>query len=154
MDLLGRKLGMNGGKPVMDLLGEMQGTIAAAKNIEALAPMAAKLLSAVDKLAEVGMHMGSAAMSPKILTAFVFAHPFQDVTGDVIMAWMLLWRAMVAVEKLDGAKKKDKQFYLGQLKTAEFFIQSQLPVTLGKMDAILAGNSAVVEISEDGFGGK
>jgi hypothetical protein len=29
-----------------------------------------------------------------------------------------------------------------------------LPVTLGKMDAILASNSAVVEIEEDSFGGK
>jgi alkylation response protein AidB-like acyl-CoA dehydrogenase len=154
MDLLGRKLGMNGGKPVMDLLGEMQRTIAAAKKNENLAPMAAQVLSAVDKLAEVGMHMGSAAMSPKILTAFAFAHPFQDVTGDVVMAWMLLWRALVAADKLEGAKKKDKQFYEGQLKTADFFIQSLLPVTLGKMNAILAGNSAAVEISEDGFGGK
>jgi hypothetical protein len=29
-----------------------------------------------------------------------------------------------------------------------------LPVTLGKMDAILATNSAVVDIAEDSFGGK
>ena len=31
MDLLGRKLGMKKGKPVMDLLGEMQRSIAAAR---------------------------------------------------------------------------------------------------------------------------
>jgi hypothetical protein len=29
-----------------------------------------------------------------------------------------------------------------------------LPVTLGKMDAILKGNSAAIDISEDAFGGK
>jgi hypothetical protein len=42
--------------------------------------------------------------------------------GDVIMAWMLLWRAVLAKQKLDdGAKKKDVDFYEGQLKTADFF---------------------------------
>jgi hypothetical protein len=74
--------------------------------------------------------------------------------GDVIMAWMLLWRASVAQEKLgNGAKKKDVPFYEGQVQTAEFFIRTVLPVTLGKMDAIVDGSSAAVEISEIGFGG-
>ena len=62
---------------------------------------------------------------------------------------------MDAAEKLDkGAKKKDKVFYEGQLKSVEFFTHSMLPVTFGKMDAILTGNSAVVDIPEDSFGGK
>jgi hypothetical protein len=66
-----------------------------------------------------------------------------------------LWRATIAAEKLEkGAKKKDNVFYEGQLKSAEFFTHSILPATLGKMDAILASNSAVVDIEEDAFGGK
>jgi hypothetical protein len=71
------------------------------------------------------------------------------------MSWLLLWRATIAAEKLEnGAKKKDAAFYEGQLKSAEFFIHWILPATLGKMDAILATNRAVVEIAEDSFGGK
>jgi len=74
--------------------------------------------------------------------------------GDVIMAWMLLWRASVAKEKLTGkAKKKDIPFYEAQIQTAEFFIRTVLPVTFGKMDAILDASDAAVEISESGFGG-
>jgi len=89
------------------------------------------------------------------MTAFAFAYPFMEVAGDVIFSWMLLWRATIAAEKLEnGAKKKDKAFYEGQLKSAEFFIHTVLPSTLGKMDAILNSNSAVVDISEDAFGGK
>ena len=38
MDLLGRKLGMNKGRPFMNLLGEMNKTIAAAKEIDSLCP--------------------------------------------------------------------------------------------------------------------
>jgi hypothetical protein len=89
------------------------------------------------------------------MTAFAFAYPFMEVAGDVVFSWLLLWRAVIAAEKLEkGAKKKDKVFYEGQLKSAEYFTQTILPTTLGKMNAILASNSAVVDIEEDAFGGK
>ena len=155
MDLLGRKLGMKKGKPIMDLLGEIQQTIAAAKETTITAELATKVETAVNKLGEVAMHMGKTAMSPEIMTAFAFAYPFMEMAGDVIFSWMLLWRATIAAKNLENvAKKKDRSFYEGQLKSAEFFTHTVLPATLGKMDAILTSNSAVVDISEDSFGGK
>ena len=155
MDLLGRKLGMKKGKPIMDLLGEIQQTIAAAKETTITAELATKVETAVNELGEVAMHMGKTAMSPEIMTAFAFAYPFMEMAGDVIFSWMLLWRATIAAKNLENvAKKKDRSFYEGQLKSAEFFTHTVLPATLGKMDAILTSNSAVVDISEDSFGGK
>jgi len=154
MDLLGRKLGLNKGKPVMDLLGEIQKIIAMAKDAQRLEDLAAKMEKIVDKLGEVALHMGMTAMSPKVMNAFAFAHPFMEVCGDVVMAWMLLWRAAIASKKLEnGAKKKDAVFYQGQIKSAEFFIYSLLPISFGKMKAILTTNGAAVEITEDSFGG-
>jgi alkylation response protein AidB-like acyl-CoA dehydrogenase len=154
MDLLGRKLGLNKGKPVMDLLGKIQETIAMAMDTRGLEDFAGKLEAAVNKLGEVALHMGTMAMSPKVLSAFAYAHPFMEVCGDVVMAWMLLWRAAVAARKLEtNPKKKDAVFYEGQIKSAEFFIYSILPITYGKMKAILTFNGAVVEIAEDSFGG-
>ena len=155
MDLLGRKLGMNEGRPIMDLLAEIQKVIAQAKENPAIADLGGKLEEALNKLGEVAMHMGTTAMSPKMLDAFAFAYPFMEVAGDVVTAWMLLWRAVIAARNLDsGAKKKDVAFYEGQVKSAEFFIGVMLPLTRGKMNAILAGNNAVNAISEDAFGGK
>jgi len=152
MDLLGRKLGMNKGKPVMDLLGEMNKTIASARE-HGMEELAEKFQKAVNKLGEVGMHMGAIAMSPQVLTAFSYAHPFMEVTGDVVTAWMLLWRAAIAKAKL-GKKKKDDIYYGGLIKSAEYYINTMLPATTGKMIAILNGNAAAVEIEEDAFGGK
>ncbi len=152
MDLLGRKLGMNEGRPMMDLLGEIQKTIAAAKEIKGLESYTEKVETAVTKLTEVAMHMGKTAMSEKVMSAFAFAHPFLEAAGDVVMAWMLLWRASVAAQKL-GKKKKDTAFYEGQIKSAEFFTNSILPITMGKMDAILNTNSAAIDIEEASFGG-
>jgi hypothetical protein len=155
MDLLGRKLGMNEGKPIMDLLGEVQATIAKAREMPMLEGYADKVNEALNKLGEVAIHMGKTAMSEKIMEAFAFAYPFMEVMGDVAMAWMLLWRASIAARKLEkGAKKKDATFYEGQIRSADFFIHVILPATLGKMDAILACNDAVMKISEDAFGGK
>lgn len=101
------------------------------------------------------MHLGMTAMSPNVAIAFANATQFLDVTGDVVMAWMLLWRATLAAKGLeDPARKKDAAFYEGQLKSAEFFTETVLPVTHGRIAAIFNNSRAVIDISEDSFGGK
>jgi len=155
MDLLGRKLGQDGGRPIRDLFAEVQCEVNAAKAVARVSAQAATVERMAQKLGEVALHMGATAMSDKVMTAFAFAHPFLEVCGDVVTAWMLLWRARVAAEKLAaGAKDKDVPFYEGQIKSLEFFADTILPVTFGKMKAILAGSSAAVDIPEDAFGGK
>jgi len=154
MDLLGRKLGLKKGQAIMDLMTEMQKTIKAGKDIEAVAPYAEELEKALNKLGEVAMHLGGKAMSEEVLQAFAHAYSFLEVSGDVSMAWMLLWRANVAAQNLDKAKKKDKPFYEGQIKSCQFFVENILPTTMGKMKSIHKMGGAAVEISEDAFGGK
>jgi len=151
MDLLGRKLGMNKGKPIMDLFGEMQKTVAQAKAIPELEKAAAKVEEAMNKLAEVSVHMGQTAMSEKVLSAFANAHPFQDATGDTTMAWMLLWRAVIAAQKLEKAKKKDKPFYQGILKSLDYYVETQLPITLGRFAALMNTCSVAVDIEDSMF---
>jgi alkylation response protein AidB-like acyl-CoA dehydrogenase len=154
MDLLGRKLGMNKGIPFMDLMGKIQKTIAEARDIVGLEGFAAEMEVALNKLGEAALHIGTTAMSDKVLNAFAFASPFMEVTGDILMSWMLLWRATIAARKLEKSdQKKDSAFYQGQVKSAEFFINSILPITLGKIKTIILANGATVEISEASFGG-
>lgn len=154
MDLLGRKLGMAEGRVFMNLLGEIQKTIAMARESKGLEELTVEIETAVNRLGEVALHIGKSALSPQFKVAFAHAFPFMEVMGDVVMAWMLLWRAALAKQKLDGgARKKDVDFYEGQLKTAEFFIHTILPTTLGKMNSILKGNGSAMEISEAAFGG-
>jgi alkylation response protein AidB-like acyl-CoA dehydrogenase len=167
MDLLGRKLGMNQGAVFMDFLNEVQKTITVAKEIKALENLAHAVEQAHNRLGQVAMHLGRTALTPKVKLAFVYAHPFLEVVGDVTMAWMHLWRTTKAwpkLEKLVGGTdpektrakvhgNKDAAFYDGQIKTAEFYIHTLLPTTVGKMNAIMAGNPAAIEIHETSFGG-
>ncbi|MCK5541378.1 MAG: acyl-CoA dehydrogenase [Desulfobacterales bacterium] len=151
MDLLGRKLGLNKGKPIMDLFGEMQKTIAVAKQIPSLETEAVIIEELFNKLAEVALHMGQAAMSEKVLSAFANAHPFLDATGDVMMAWMLLWRATIAATKLETAKAKDKPFYDGLLKSLTFFAETKAPITIGRMNGLMRTSSVAVDIDAASF---
>jgi hypothetical protein len=154
MDLLARKLGMQKGMVFMNYLQEIQNTVARAKGSPATADLADKVKKIADKLGETAMHMGKTAMSPEFKTAFVHATPFQRAMGEVTLAWMLLWRAAISAEKLtNGAKKKDAVFYEGQIQTAAFFINTILPVTAGRMDAIQAGDASALEAAEAIFGG-
>jgi alkylation response protein AidB-like acyl-CoA dehydrogenase len=155
MDLFARKLGQNGGRPFIDLGEEIRRAIAAAAEVERTAPMAEKMEQVLLRLEEVGRHMGMTAMYGNLMTAAAHAHPFLEVCGDVAVGWMLMWRARIAAEALAaGAKEKDAAFYEGQLKNAEFYTQIMLPVTMGRIEAILSGSSVAVDIPEDAFGGK
>lgn len=154
MDLLGRKMGMQGGKVFMTFLSAIQQTVDDAGALPELVGLAERMQKMLDKLGEVAAHIGKNAMSPKFKTAFAHSLPFLDVMGDTIMAWMNLWRAATAVKALAGKpKKKDLPFYEGQIKTAEFFIRTIAPTSMGRMETILDLSSAAIDISDEAFGG-
>lgn len=167
MDLLGRKLGMKNGAVFMDFLEEIKATVKQAETIDAINPLATAFKPAVEQLGETAMAIGKQVMSPGFKTAFACAHPFMMAMGDVIMGWMLLWRAVIAAPKLEkiigDAEDKDKfdliekdkqaAFYDGQINSARYFIRSVLPIAIGHLASIRNADEAVLAISERGFGG-
>lgn len=150
MDLLGRKLGMKKGKPLMDLMGLVMETINKAKEFESLKESCLILENSLNKLGETAMSIGKAAMSKNVKTAFAFAHPFMEAFGDIVNAWMLLKRAVVSSEKIESAKK-NKDFYTGQINSANFYISSVIPVTNGKMESIRKMKNHCIEMSDSQF---
>jgi len=153
-DMLGRQLGRKEGRVFASLLEEMNKTIAVAKGIKVLEELSLDLGNAVNQLSEISRIIGERALSSEFKVAFAHSLPFLNVIGDIVMAWMLLWRANVASIKLeDKPEKKDEAFYKGQVKTAQFYIKTILPEVLGRMNAIEAGCPAAIEIDDDGFGG-
>jgi alkylation response protein AidB-like acyl-CoA dehydrogenase len=167
MDLLGRKLGIGQGKLFKDLKAEIQKVTSKAMEIPALADLGEQTDSALDKLENTIALLLQAMGSGKIKSAFLQAVPLQDTMGDVLMAWMLLWRAIVAYPKLKKfngdlsddeylaatAKNKTAGFYDGQIRSARYFIQSVLPVTNGKLDSINQQCDTPLDMPEAAFGG-
>ncbi len=165
MDLLARKLGMSKGKYFLNLITEIKKTVAQAKKEKELTQMAAELDAVVDKLSECAFALGQNAMSDKVLTAFSHAYTFLEVMGDVVMAWMLLWRAQTAIspiqkhlQNIDEEKRKEAlrnnselAFYQGQIQQAKYFISSVLPATAGYIVSINNLDGSAVDISETSF---
>ncbi|MBF0202611.1 MAG: acyl-CoA dehydrogenase [Desulfamplus sp.] len=168
MDLLGRKLGMKGGKSFGCFIELMEKTLEDAKSVEGVEAMAESFGKALAKFVDTAKIIGDRARSKDVMNAFSFAHPFLGVAGDVTMAWMLLWRACVAAPKLlkkagtldasvvaeKAEKNRDVAFYAGQVGTASFFINTLLPSALATMDAIADGDRTVEEMPEASFGSR
>jgi alkylation response protein AidB-like acyl-CoA dehydrogenase len=167
MDLLGRKLKMNKGLAFSDFLKEIQKCIDLAGTHKSLEALIGPVQGAITRLDQTAKRLNEITLCGEVKTAFAYAHPFLEVVGDVSMAWMHLWRATVAAPKLEklaggsspeaigqmAEKNKEVAFYDGLLKTAEYFVLAVLPVTMGKMDAIIAADSSVVDMHAKSFGG-
>jgi len=151
MDLLARKIGEQNGAVFAYFLKQIQSTTAETSALDHLSDLSAALNAAAERLTRVALSLGQKAMSVDYQVAFAHSLPFLHVMGDVIVAWMLLWRAATAAKLVEGVKGKKQAFYQGQMKTAEFFIRTVLPIALGKMDAIEDGCAAAVEIEAAGF---
>ncbi|MBF0573726.1 MAG: acyl-CoA dehydrogenase [Desulfamplus sp.] len=161
MDLLGRKLGLNNGEAFNNFVSEIRKIIKTAEEISELAELAQKTEGVIKKIEQTALHIAKMASSEKLMTAYSHAYSFMEVTGDITMAWMLLWRAVVAAKNLDsinsskvGSKKQDESFYKGQIANAKFFATTYLPIMFGKMDVILQSDSITVDITDEMFGGK
>ncbi|MCJ7771757.1 MAG: acyl-CoA dehydrogenase, partial [Desulfobacterales bacterium] len=155
MDLLGRKLGMKEGKVFTSFLSEIGKTVEKAKKVKGLEDMAATVEKVANRLGETAMKMGKTAIAPdSFKVAFAHSLPFLNVMGDSIIAWMLLWRAVTAAPKLgEGSSKKDQAFYEGQIKVAEFYMNTVVPALFGRMDSIEKCSPSAMEISDEAFGG-
>lgn len=151
IDLLARKLGMNSGNTFLALIEKMKQTIIESKQIPELANISSNMEQFVDRYLVTASKIAAVAGSDQLKIAYANAYPFLFITGDIIIAWMLLWRAVTALKNLKSASKKDVDFYRGQIKTAEFFIITVLPETMGKIDAIMTGNDSVVNMSDSEF---
>ena len=167
MDLLGRKLAMKNGTVFSALIQEIRKSLMKAETVPALDALVRAVSQAVDAMEKAGEALRQKSRSLEFRTAFAFAHPFLEICGDVILAWMLLDRAAISYPKraeLAGADtpeaiqdavaaNRNAAFYDGQIRTATWFIRSILPITMGKIAALNNGSRAAVLIDEKGFGG-
>jgi hypothetical protein len=153
MDLVARKMGMNKGAYFMNLLGEMNNTVAKAKGIPALKDLAEDLEGGVGALADMAMFFAQCGKEGKFMIPLGNAYPFLMMMGKVVSAWLLLWEAAVAMEKLDGDGDggADSAFYKGKVAGARYFIKNVLPEIDGTIKAIKSEDLSIVEIPDEGF---
>jgi alkylation response protein AidB-like acyl-CoA dehydrogenase len=71
--------------------------------------------------------------------------------GDLLVGWLLLRRAQVALEVLDTATPRDRAFYEGKIAAARFFATTRLPLLTAERAIVDAADDSLMELAEAGF---
>ncbi|TDD70206.1 acyl-CoA dehydrogenase [Jiangella aurantiaca] len=72
--------------------------------------------------------------------------------GDLVVAWLLLRQAAVALTKLDGdVPAKDQAFYEGKVAAAQFFARQVLPRLASERAVAEATDNALMDLDEAAF---
>jgi len=154
----------------MNLIAEMNETIARYRNISDLKDLADDVQQAVGALGETGFFFAQCAGQKDFLTPINHAYPFLMMMGKVIAGWFLFWEAGVAKEKLDALcrekgvastdraswdafirENKEAAFYTGKAFSARYFIKNILPEAKAAAKAIKSKDMSVMDIPEESF---
>ncbi|MFJ2862966.1 acyl-CoA dehydrogenase [Kitasatospora sp. NPDC087314] len=74
------------------------------------------------------------------------------VSGDVVVGWLLLRQAAVALAKLEaGASEKDVPFYQGKVAAARFFAKNILPTVTPQRLIAEGMDNEIMELAEEAF---
>ncbi|WP_029008738.1 acyl-CoA dehydrogenase [Azospirillum halopraeferens] len=141
LDLVGRKLAMDGGRPLRRLLDAIDGTAAALAADPDTAGLAAPLAAATDRLRGAVAGLGEA---PSPLTAAAVATDTLRLLALVAYGWMWGLMALAAVRRR-RAGGGDAAFLAGRLALARFFSAKLLPDTLALEARIRAGHATVTD---------
>jgi alkylation response protein AidB-like acyl-CoA dehydrogenase len=71
--------------------------------------------------------------------------------GDLVIGWLLLRQAEVALTRLDGSGGRDQAFYTGKVAAARFFAGTRLPLLAAERAIAEATGLDVMDLDEDAF---
>ena len=148
MDLVGRKLAMNGGRAVQAFFALVAGECAAAKGDAATADFAGRLEKALGEMQAATMWFMSHIANPNNIGAG--AVPYMHLTGLVAVGLMWLRMAKAAAE-LKAAGEGDAAFLDAKLVTARFFAERMLPEAGSLRRQIEGGADAVMALPPEMF---
>jgi alkylation response protein AidB-like acyl-CoA dehydrogenase len=78
--------------------------------------------------------------------------PFLMAVGDLIIGWLLLQQAEIALVALDGdPSPADRCFYIGKVTTAKFFVNNMLPRLTAEREIAANVDLAVMQLREEAF---
>jgi acyl-CoA dehydrogenase len=147
MDLVGRKLGRDGGRAIMAFFNEVGGFLQENGADEELKSLLAPLQAGLGHLQQATMwFMNNAMARPD--NAGAGATDYMHLLGLVSLGYMWGKMAKVAQEKLKaGADERMST----KLATARFFMERTMPETAAHLARITSGADSVMALSADQF---
>ena len=149
LDLLGRKLAAKGGQLFRTMLQQMQAFAKQQQGHLGLGPLVEVFAAELSRWSDTTMKLGAMGMSGDQQYPVLSATPYLEMTGNTVVAWLLLRQGVVAHDQLQSlylderaftpeardtlhAEHSEAGFYFNKLATVRFFIHQ-----------VLAGNQAI-----------
>ena len=148
LDLVGRKLSMNGGEAVRALLNAMRAVgqdMAKDKRLEPMREPFARAVAALEKGSE--WMMASMAKDPHRASGGATA--YLRLFGTVVGGWLLSRQAIAAAALIDAGQGGD--FHLAKIATARFYAAQILPQADGLFTAATSGADELAAMPASAF---
>jgi len=147
MDLVGRKIGRDGGATAKAWLGEVGKLDAQLLKFSDLDPIRKNLAAGVQALSEsIDYIVGEKNPSGP----FAGAVPFLRLMGIVAGGWQMA-RAALAAKKVLGEGRGEESFLRAKLSTARFYADHLLVQAPALRDTVVKGSAGVMALGEDQF---
>ena len=150
LDLVGRKLGQNGGKTVMAFFDEVKSFIKENEGNEALKDGFLDPLKAASKdLQAAAMYFMQEGMKNP-LNALAGSYDFMHLFGHTVVGLMWARMGKAAMEALD-AGAEDSDFFETKIATGRYYMARQLPATTLHLARITSGADTVMALDAEQF---
>ena len=148
LDLVGRKLGRDGGRAITTFFGEVTAFMKENGANEALKPFIAPLGAALKDLQQATVWLMQNALT-KPDNAGAASTDYLHLFGLVTLGYMWARMAKVAQDKLaDGG---DQAYLKTKLVTGKFFVERMLPETSLRLSRVQAGSDTMMELPSEAF---
>jgi hypothetical protein len=167
LDLVGRKLGQNKGRNLINLFREIAGTIKKNKSRDEMRPNAVHLEDALTAVSNLTKSFAEWGRSLDYIVPILNARPFLMIMGDLIIGWKLLQAADIAQERLASLYKEagddntnahslaqhnpDVAFYQGKVASANYFAANVLPTVEARCKCIILADKTPIEMAQESF---
>jgi hypothetical protein len=150
LDLVGRKLGMNGGRAVMALFKEIGDFCEENRGNEKLSLYTKGLKKGLNDLQAATMWFMQNAMA-KPDNAGAGSTDYMHLFGNVELGYMQARMAKAASEALAAGSASDEDYLKTKLVTAKFYMERIMPETALRKARIETGADTMMELAAEAF---
>ena len=155
-DFFFRKIIRDKGQALAHVAGQIQSFIDSEAGNGRLKTERALLKTALEDVQSMtatltGYLMGAQEDSTQLYKVGLGSVRYLMAVGDLLIGWLLLKQAEVALGKLDAGDDADKAFYEGKIAVASFFAKNMLPLLTSVRGVVENIDNDVMELDEAAF---
>ena len=151
LDLLGRKVSMQGGAAFDALYEEYAKTIEAAGDVAELAEFRESFMAATSILRETTAILVQVNSDGETNRALANASTYLDTFGHVVIGWIWLREATLAARALSKAQGSDVDFYAGKIRACQYFYRYEMPKVAERCRLLAKADDTCLTVEEAWF---